>query len=61
MAKLNLLIIDDEAPIRESLSGILADEGYTPLTASTAEEGLEVIDQKDIDRFLRHRRMLSTI
>jgi len=52
MVTANLLIIDDEASIRESLSGILADEGYTPLTASTAEEGLEVLEQKDVDLVL---------
>ncbi len=52
MTKTNLLIIDDEESIRESLSGILADEGYTPLAASTAEEGFEVLDQKDVDLVL---------
>ncbi|MDH3329582.1 MAG: sigma-54 dependent transcriptional regulator [Desulfobulbaceae bacterium] len=52
MSRTNLLIIDDEESIRESLSGILTDEGFTPLTASTAEEGLEVLDQKDVDLVL---------
>lgn len=52
MPKENLLIIDDESSIRESLSGILADEGYTPITASTAEEGLDMLEQKDVDLVL---------
>jgi two-component system nitrogen regulation response regulator NtrX len=52
MTSSNLLIIDDEKSIRESLSGILADEGFTPITASTAEEGLEVLDQKEVDLVL---------
>ena len=33
-----ILIIDDEAAIRETLSGILGDEGFTPLAAGSAEE-----------------------
>jgi len=43
-----ILIIDDEAAIRDSLAGILADEGFTPLTAACAEEGLQLLDEKDI-------------
>ena len=43
-----VLIIDDEAAIREALSGILADEGFTALTAASAEEGLLLLDEKDI-------------
>jgi two-component system nitrogen regulation response regulator NtrX len=36
-------IVDDEEGIRESLSGIFEDEGYTVLTAGTAEEALELL------------------
>jgi len=36
----HLLIVDDEAGIRESLSLILRDEGYQVETAATAEEAL---------------------
>lgn len=43
-----ILIIDDEAAIRDSLAGILADEGFAPLTAASAEEGLQLLDEKDI-------------
>ncbi|PIE56776.1 MAG: Fis family transcriptional regulator [Desulfobulbus propionicus] len=44
-----ILIIDDEAPIRETLAGILGDEGYRPLLASCAEEGLHVLENEDVD------------
>jgi two-component system nitrogen regulation response regulator NtrX len=47
-----ILIIDDEAAIREALSGILADEGFTPLAAASAEEGLQLLDEKDVSLIL---------
>ncbi|MHB8789261.1 MAG: sigma-54-dependent transcriptional regulator [Desulfobulbaceae bacterium] len=47
-----LLIIDDEKSIRDSLSGILADEGFATLTAPSAEEGLQLLEQKEIDLVL---------
>ncbi len=37
----NILIVDDEAGIRESLAGILADEGYS---ASSVESGEACLD-----------------
>ena len=37
----HLLVVDDEAGIRESLSSILADEGYDVESAASAEEALE--------------------
>jgi two-component system nitrogen regulation response regulator NtrX len=47
-----LLIIDDEESIRDSLSGILTDEGFATLTAPSAEEGLQLLEQKEIDLVL---------
>lgn len=47
-----ILIIDDEKAIRNSLSGILTDEGFKPLTASSAEEGLDILEQKNVDLVL---------
>ncbi len=47
-----ILIIDDEAAIREAISGILADEGFIPLAAASAEEGLQLLDEKDISLIL---------
>src|SRR5207237_10493442 len=37
----HILIVDDEAGIRESLSSILKDEGYQVDTVGSAEEALE--------------------
>ena len=47
-----ILIIDDEISIQESLSGILEDEGFTPVCASSAESGLEILEEKSIDLIL---------
>ncbi len=47
-----VLIIDDEDSIRDSLSGILVDEGFHPLTAATAEEGLAVLEQQEVNLVL---------
>src|SRR5260370_17576388 len=37
----HLLVVDDEAGIRESLSSILADEGYHVEAVGSAEEALQ--------------------
>lgn len=50
--KPTLLIIDDEESIRDSLSGILGDEGFNTLTAASAEKGLEVLEQEDVELVL---------
>jgi two-component system nitrogen regulation response regulator NtrX len=47
-----ILIIDDEAPIREALAGILTDEGYRPLAAASAEAGLELIANQPVNLVL---------
>ena len=51
MAK-NILIIDDEISIQETLSGILEDEGFAPLCASSAEEGFSILEEKSVDLIL---------
>jgi two-component system nitrogen regulation response regulator NtrX len=45
----NILIIDDERGIRESLQGILEDEGYTAMVTESGESGLELVRQKPFD------------
>src|SRR5271163_3943820 len=45
----HLLVVDDEAGIRESLSSILADEGYDVDSAASAEEALERAAAGDIE------------
>ncbi len=47
-----ILIIDDEAPIREALSGILADEGFKALTAANAEEGFGILEREEVQLVL---------
>ena len=47
-----ILIIDDEASIRETLGGILEDEGFTAIGVSSAEEGIELFETMNIDLVL---------
>ncbi len=47
--KPNILIIDDEASICESLQGILEDEGYNVVTAYNGEEGIRCVASEKID------------
>ncbi len=47
-----ILIIDDEISIQQTLSAILEDEGFSPLCASSAEEGLEILEEKNVDLIL---------
>ena len=41
MKHVRVLIVDDEPPIRQSLAGVLEDEGYTVHAVATGEECLE--------------------
>jgi two-component system nitrogen regulation response regulator NtrX len=43
MSKGVVLIVDDEEGIRETLSGIMEDEGYEVLTASSGEDALSIV------------------
>lgn len=47
--KPNILIIDDEASICESLQDILQDEGYNAVTASNGEAGIRCVASEQID------------
>ena len=51
MAK-TILIIDDEASIRESLSGILTDEGFLALSAEDGQQGLSLLEDEQVDLVL---------
>jgi len=42
----NILIVDDEKSIRQSLEGILTDEGYEVQTAASAEEALRMMEEE---------------
>ena len=48
----NLLIVDDEASIRQTLKGVLEDEGYTTIGAASGEAALETLAKHNIDLVL---------
>ena len=48
----SILIVDDEAGIRRSLSSILADEGYSVEAVSSGEECLSRLAQRPVDLVL---------
>lgn len=47
-----VLVVDDEEGIRESISGILEDEGYNVITAETGEDAIRVIKEHNPDLVL---------
>ncbi len=52
-----VLLVDDEALVREELGGFLEDEGYEVLTAKDGEEGLESFRQHRPDMVITDARM----
>src|SRR5579862_5524848 len=45
----NILIVDDEPTIRQSLKGVLEDEGFKTTTAESGEASLEIISKHAFD------------
>jgi two-component system nitrogen regulation response regulator NtrX len=45
----NILIVDDEVSIQESLKGVLEDEGYAVSAASSGEQCLELLQKQSYD------------
>lgn len=45
-SQVKILVVDDEAPIREILSASLADEGYPVFTARSGEDGLKMMEDE---------------
>jgi two-component system nitrogen regulation response regulator NtrX len=45
----SVLIVDDEASIRQSLSGILSDDGFDVQTASNGYEALKIVESESPD------------
>ena len=43
---LDILIVDDEADIRDAIAGILADEGFAPRTAADSDSALAAIAER---------------
>jgi two-component system nitrogen regulation response regulator NtrX len=52
MTEANVLIVDDEEGIRESLAGIFEDEGYSVVTASTGGDALKIVKEQAPDLIL---------
>src|ERR1700744_3890274 len=48
----SVLIVDDEASIRQSLTGALKDEGYRVSVAASGQEGLEAFRNERPDTVL---------
>jgi len=48
----SILMVDDETSIRQSLEGILEDEGFQTAFSATGEEALQVIQEEDPDLVL---------
>ena len=55
----SVLIIDDEAAIRESLETLLAMEGYDIEVAATGQEGLDCLAERSL-RCRKPRDRVST-
>ena len=48
----NILIVDDEPTIRQSLKGVLEDEGYKTQSADSGEACLELLRKRVFDAVL---------
>ncbi len=49
MPKGRILAVDDQRYFRELLEGLLSEEGYDVVTASSGEEALRILDQSHFD------------
>lgn len=47
-----VLIVEDEAPIRQFMIEVLSRFGFTPVPASDAAEALQILDRDTIDLVL---------
>ena len=48
----SILVVDDESGIRESLSALLCEEGYSVETVASGEECLDRLDEREFDLVL---------
>ncbi|MEA2601719.1 MAG: hypothetical protein QOF89_2711 [Acidobacteriota bacterium] len=49
---MNVLIVDDEEVLQDILTVLIRKEGLTPLSATTGEEGLAVLEREEVDLVL---------
>lgn len=52
-----ILVVDDEDHVRTALSRVLADAGYTVLTAESGEEALEVLREQPVKLLISDNNM----
>jgi two-component system, NtrC family, nitrogen regulation response regulator NtrX len=52
MSAAHILVVDDEADIREMVQDILEDEGYAVTAAANADEARRALEQNDLDLIL---------
>ncbi len=57
MRPVKILVVDDERIVRDSLQSWLREAGFEPITASSGEEALEIIDKEPINLFLIDLKM----
>lgn len=55
--KARVLVIDDEAMVRESIVAYLEDSGYHVVAANSGQSGLDALEQQNIDLVLCDLRM----
>ena len=55
--KARLLIIDDEAMVRDSMEAYLEDSGYSVVAVDSGQAGLDILETNDIDLVLCDLRM----
>ncbi len=60
MPPLNLLVVDDDAHIRELCHSVALESGMKPTEVSTAEEALEVMEVLPVDILLTDLRLPGT-
>jgi DNA-binding NtrC family response regulator len=49
---MNILVVDDEEVLQDVLTSLLRREGYTPFSALTGEDALEILEREEIDLVL---------
>jgi CheY-like chemotaxis protein/anti-sigma regulatory factor (Ser/Thr protein kinase) len=55
--KATILLVDDEALVRDELGGLLEDEGYEVVRGSDGQQGLELFQQRNPDMVITDVRM----
>ncbi|RMD94430.1 MAG: sigma-54-dependent Fis family transcriptional regulator [Calditrichaeota bacterium] len=60
MSAKSILIVDDEASVRQSLEKTISKAGYVAHTAATSEEALKVLDKHPVDIVLTDLKMPET-